>query len=212
MFYLGVDLGQAQDYTAIVAVEKVLLDGAEQHEYHVRHIERPPLGTPYPAIISRIRRLLDTPALRGARLVVDKTGVGAAVIDSLRAAGLEPVAITITSGDSVNTDNGGYRVPKRDLIATLQVLFQNRRLKIAASLAEAETLLKELLNFKVRISLAGHDSYEAWREGGHDDLVLATALACWYAEREVPPTLHVVEHRPTRLWAATGPLPPWERD
>lgn len=212
MFYIGVDLGQAQDYTAMVVIEKVFLDAAEQHEYHVRHIERPPLGTTYPAIVSRIKGLQEAPALRGARLVVDKTGVGAAVIDSLREAGLAPVAITITSGDSVNSDNGGYRVPKRDLIATLQVLFQNRRLKIAAGLGEAETLVKELLNFKVRISLAGHDSYETWREGAHDDLVLATALACWYAEREVPTTLHVVEHRPPRLWAATGPLPPWERD
>lgn len=28
-----------------------------------------------------------------------------------------------------------------------------------------------------------HDSYEAWRERGHDDLVLALALACWRAEQ-----------------------------
>jgi hypothetical protein len=25
-----------------------------------------------------------------------------------------------------------------------------------------------------------HDSYEHWREGDHDDLVLAAALACWW--------------------------------
>jgi hypothetical protein len=34
----------------------------------------------------------------------------------------------------------------------------------------------------VNISTA-HDSYEAWREGDHDDLVLATALACWRAAK-----------------------------
>jgi len=28
-----------------------------------------------------------------------------------------------------------------------------------------------------------HVSYGAWREGTHDDLVLATALACWAGER-----------------------------
>jgi hypothetical protein len=27
----------------------------------------------------------------------------------------------------------------------------------------------------------------AWREGSHDDLVLAVALACWYAERVPKP-------------------------
>jgi len=36
----------------------------------------------------------------------------------------------------------------------------------------------------VKINLAtGHDSYEAWREGDHDDLVLAVAMACWTGER-----------------------------
>ncbi len=27
-----------------------------------------------------------------------------------------------------------------------------------------------------------HDSYSHWREGDHDDLVLATAMACWFRE------------------------------
>jgi hypothetical protein len=32
----------------------------------------------------------------------------------------------------------------------------------------------------------GNDSYEAWREGIHDDLVLSVALACWFAEQFKP--------------------------
>jgi hypothetical protein len=35
---------------------------------------------------------------------------------------------------------------------------------------------------KINISTA-HDSYEAWREGDHDDLVLSVALARWAGER-----------------------------
>ena len=30
--------------------------------------------------------------------------------------------------------------------------------------------------------MMGHDSYEAWREKDHDDLVLATSLAVWMRE------------------------------
>ena len=42
----------------------------------------------------------------------------------------------------------------------------------------------ELLNFRRKIDLrTAHDSYEHWRESDHDDLVLATALACWSARR-----------------------------
>jgi hypothetical protein len=32
-----------------------------------------------------------------------------------------------------------------------------------------------------------HDSYGAWREGAHDDLVLAVAVAAWYGEHYSPP-------------------------
>jgi hypothetical protein len=72
-------------------------------------------------------------------------------------------------------------VPKRDLVAALEVPFHTGELKIAENLELAPTLKKELLNFRRKIDLrTAHDSYEHWREGGHDDLVLAAALACWW--------------------------------
>ena len=50
--------------------------------------------------------------------------------------------------------------------------------------AFAATLVQELLNFRVTIDpRTAHDSYAAWREGMHDDLVLAVAMACWWGER-----------------------------
>ena len=188
-FFLGLDLAQAQDYTALVVVErKEFRYKAKPDEYHIRHLERPKLGTPYPAIVERVQNLLKSDQLWGrTALVVDKTGVGAPVVDMFRKAGLRPVAITITGGNSVSKDGDGYHVPRRDLVSTLQVLFQAGRLKVAAELPEARLLVEELLNFKVKINVkTAHDSYEAWREGIHDDLVLAVALACWYGERRQP--------------------------
>ena len=65
----------------------------------------------------------------------------------------------------------------------IQVLLQNSRLRIAEGLSLAETLKKELLNFRVKIDpKTAHDSYEHWREGDHDDLVLAAAMACWFRQ------------------------------
>ena len=43
--------------------------------------------------------------------------------------------------------------------------------------------MKEMSDFKSSISETGHDSYGVWRTGGHDDLVLAVALALWYGNR-----------------------------
>lgn len=55
-----------------------------------------------------------------------------------------------------------------------------------ACLLRLEILTAELQNFRAQITTSGHDSYEAWREGAHDDTVLATALACWFGERGLP--------------------------
>jgi hypothetical protein len=60
-------------------------------------------------------------------------------------------------------------------------LLQADRLLIATSLPDAGTLQQELLDYRVKLSPTAHDSYNV-REGAHDDLVLATALACWFAE------------------------------
>jgi hypothetical protein len=75
------------------------------------------------------------------------------------------------------------RVPKRDLVSVVQVALQNRTLKIAEQLPEAETLSRELQNFTVKITDSANDVYGAWREGTHDDLVLAVALALWTAKK-----------------------------
>ena len=163
-------------------------------EYRVRHLERPTLGTPYPEIVERVLELIKTLGGHPA-LVVDATGVGRPVVDMLRGRlreGLKgtpirvkPCWVTLTGGSAVtrNTD-GGLNVPKRDAIRPALVLMQNKQLKIADALPLKDTLVKELLNFRVKINTStAHDSYEHWREGDHDDLVLSVALTCWAGER-----------------------------
>jgi hypothetical protein len=47
----------------------------------------------------------------------------------------------------------------------------------------AKTLAEELGKFRVKINMASAtESFEAWRERYHDDLVLAVALAAWAGE------------------------------
>jgi len=94
--------------------------------------------------------------------------------------------VLIAAGDAVSEEAGRRRVPKRDLAGVLQVLLQTRRLKIAEALPEAKILASEREAFQVKITAAANDQYGAWREGQHDDLVLAVALACWWAERNPP--------------------------
>ncbi len=184
-FIMGLDLGQAQDYTTLGILER---DGSFKgdREYQLRHLDRFPLGTSYPAITEKVKQLMEKEPLRGhVLMVVDATGVGLPVIDLLKQEGLSPIGITITGGHKAEGGGYNYHVPKRDLVTNLQVLSQSGRLKIAESLPLARTFVNELLNFKVKINTRGHDSYEAWREGVHDDLVLAVSLAAWYGQHQV---------------------------
>jgi ribonuclease D len=57
-------------------------------------------------------------------------------------------------------------------------------LKVAQKLELGPILQQEMLNFKQKIDpITAHDSYSAWREQDHDDLVLAVALAAWRGEQ-----------------------------
>jgi hypothetical protein len=200
-YVVGLDLGQAQDPTALAILERS--PGAAKSDpvtHAVRHLHRWPLWTAYPQIVGNVRDMLDRPPLKGATaaLVVDATGVGAAVVDLFRDAGLgvRLVPVTITAGAEAHEGFEGWRVPKRDLVGIVQVLLQNRRLRIAKALAEAEALLTEMEGFRVQISAAGRDTYGAGLEGAHDDLVLAVAMACWFGEMMAPAVIREEDERP----------------
>ena len=194
-YLVGLDLGQANDYSAWMTAERTERAG-EDARYDVRHIDRI-RGARYPAIVAHtaalVAQLRAPDPTPDVRLIVDYTGVGRPVADMLVAAHLDcPLTlVTITGGDAVTKGEAGeLRVPKRDLAGEVQVLLQAERLRIGEGLAHATTLTTELVNFKARISLSGHDTYGAgadWRDGNHDDLVLALALACWFGEHRLPP-------------------------
>ena len=196
-FFIGLDLGQAQDFTALAVLTRPRVTGRErpqdrQPPYAVPHLHRFPLGTPYPTIVAAVVELLRSPPLKGSMLVADQTGVGRAVVDMLEDGLRGRVTchfcpITITGGHEVTKSSvGELRVPKKELVGCLQVLLQTRRLKVAQSLPEAATLVRELETFRVKITEAAHETFGAWREGQHDDLVLAVALAAWVGERCLP--------------------------
>jgi hypothetical protein len=187
-FFVGLDLGQSQDYTALSILERLKNDTGSI--YHVRHLERI-RGAPYPSIVDKTTKIIQSPGLKGCvSLVVDQTGVGAPVADLFRQAGLKPVGVMIHGGDKATHEGESWRVPKRDLVGVLQVLLQTGRLKVAGKLELGPVLSQEMLNFKVKIDpMTSHDSYSAWREQDHDDLVLSVALAAWWGEngpKEIP--------------------------
>jgi hypothetical protein len=181
--------------------------------FSVRYLHRWPLGTAYPDIVRDVCDLVRRPPLSWPILGCDATGVGRPIVDLFRAARvrarLRPVVIH--GGEQVTAGEGGEaRVPKRLLCSMLQAALQTRRLRIA-NVPERETLTNELLAFRVKVNVAtGAESFEAWRERDHDDLVLAVALAVWLGSQAPSGPGLAGGIRP--VYGASGqPLPPWTR-
>jgi hypothetical protein len=185
-YFLGLDLGKSRDFSALAVVERSAVrtgwdavQFADVFETRVRLVglERIRLGTSYPRVVERVRSVaLKAADMGSCVLVVDGTGVGAPVVDSLRELDLpcNVVSVTITGGERATRVSGGWNVPKRDLMAGLRMMIERADLEIAAGLRERRTLLDELIHF-------GKASTQT-----HDDLVMAAALACWKVrERDV---------------------------
>lgn len=202
-FFTGLDLGQVHDFSTLAVVERVQSKGDWDPAafawkscvmLRLRYLERIPLGTPYPDVVSRVARVTRFGDLDGAcELLVDATGVGMPVVDLLRRAGLrcQLTAAIITGGTSEGYVNGVQRIPKRNLITGLQLTLQHGTLQIAGGLKYGAALMAEMAEMRVKIRAngngeQGHEQFGAWREGAHDDLVFAVALACWGARRAYP--------------------------
>lgn len=191
VYVLSLDLGQAADYTAL-SINQVLFPeigpGIDTMRVQTRHLERYPLRTPYPEIVASVgQRVEQVKPMGRAIFAVDHTGVGRPVVDMFRAARLsvQIVAITITSGGKAHYDKltREYHVPKKDLIGSLMAMAHAERYAIAAGLDEARALTEELKEFRMKITASANMTFDAWREGKHDDLVLSVAMGCWVAER-----------------------------
>jgi hypothetical protein len=191
MYLVGLDLGKKQDYSAVAVVEREdrqrAFLPAQFQSMRVQYLERMALGTPYVEVVNRVGAILAHPLLQhNCRLAVDATGVGAPVLEMLRAARLpcRPTAVTVTGGEHAHGGGGEWSVPKKDLMAGLLVLLENGELRIPRELDEAGTLLKELMDVKFNQRSGGRVAMGAEGYGQHDDLAFALALACWRARQK----------------------------
>lgn len=180
MYFIGVDVGQVHDYSAIATINPEITP--TQRIYNCDWIERLPLETAYIDVIKRVAYIVNEIGRhQGASCVVaiDETGCGRPVVEFARKllTGCAIIGVTITGGKSIN----GWNVPKRDLISSLQIGLQSGTLRIAEGLSMGDALVRELLDYKVKITENANEIYGNGRESPNDDLVLALAIAQYTA-------------------------------
>jgi hypothetical protein len=166
--------------------------------YLIRHLERLPLGTSYPAIGARVAAVVAGVAERTGfvpTLYLDATGVGTPVVDTLRSHGVRGTLVPVyfTYGDRRSTrDDGSVSLGKAWLVSRLQALLQSGLLHLPQT-PEAQTLAHELLDYEIKVDEDANERYGAFRVGSHDDLVTALGLAI---QAEPRPTVTVTRFEP----------------
>ena len=214
-YTIGGDLGKSVDNATIAVLkhkpqyqEVQQIPGTKRmaergqkitHSYDLVALEMLPLGTPYPKVVERFSHYYRNPALENnADLVVDATGVGNAVYDFLRQEGLSPIGVITTAGKQpiYDRDRNMWSLPKRDLVAALVSLYQTGRLKMNPKLSHLSQFKKQLEGFTTKLRKDSTQmTYEALTEDIHDDLVIAVALAAWWAQLHISSLDEVIKER-----------------
>jgi hypothetical protein len=202
-YVISIALGQAHERSALALVEFEPKPDAADIVCDVRHLTRYPSGTGFPEIVADavkltgdVRKLPDR--YGDTSLILEATSVGKPVIDLFQRektkrtldAKIEAMMISASNMEADEFADGVKycRVPKRNLASVVQVLLQTARLRIAPALAESQTLVRELQNFKARINTAAtNEMLDLLREGPQDDLVLCVAAGCWKVLKWRPP-------------------------
>jgi hypothetical protein len=196
-WYLGLDLGQRRDFSALASMELTWTRGARspvtwEWEYiptlSLLALDRFPLGTSYeeiPELVrERIRQIDATPRNHHEvdpriDLVVDGGGPGPPVIDTLRQRLARRVylrPVMITNGKGRNKLTGGYTgVPRRTLLSDALLVIANKTLRVPPDLENASELELEFAGLRA-----------AGESATHDDLVMAVALGIWAARQTAP--------------------------
>ncbi|MCX8207970.1 MAG: hypothetical protein N3G75_09130 [Methanothrix sp.] len=186
---IGIDIGKRHDPTAMVVA---IAENRNRDETHfvVPFLKRLDLDLPYTDQVAElhdmcsraIRRFwLINRSARSPKILVDVTGVGDAVLDTLKPRvrnAAEVIPCRFMAGDRLTRDGEEFRVGKSYFVSRLQVLSESKRIHLP-QLPEALQLSQEMLDFDIDVDeSSGKATYGAIRPGTHDDMVTALGLAC----------------------------------
>jgi hypothetical protein len=146
----GLDVAKHQDFTVLIVLD------SRNHMVFLGRINRLDWGYQKEWIKGHVARY------NKADLTMDSTGVGDAIFDDLKSAGLAVTPFKFTS-DS-----------KKRLIESLMLSIEKQEI----SFPDIPELVNELKNFEYDIAPGGAIRYNA-PEGFHDDCVISLALANW---------------------------------
>ncbi|MCP4675181.1 MAG: hypothetical protein GY854_06675, partial [Deltaproteobacteria bacterium] len=175
--FVGVEIGQKRNQTAICVAEQESREVGQHSETHylVRHLERMPLASSYPAVATRVGEIVTRVKAKTdlySAIFVNATGTGAPVIDLIaeQARDREIIwPVFFNYGDRRKEEWESelqVTLGKAYLVTRLQTLLQTDRLHLSRT-SEAEALAQELLDHEVKVDEHANERYGAFSVGTH---------------------------------------------
>mgnify|MGYP003878084477 CR=1 FL=1 len=161
-YYAGLDLGKLRDFSVLAIVER---SGERLLLRLLRVFE---FNTPYSAVVAEVLRAYEKFGF--IRLAMDRSGVGEGIYERLA----RELGEGVVEGFKFTAER------KAELLAKLKMLMEKGRLKIPHD----RLLINQLNGIRYEISRSGRLLFRH-PPRGHDDAVMALALACWAAERPI---------------------------
>lgn len=158
-YSLSWDIARVHDFSCVV-----VMDNSTGHVVGFDRFNR----IDYSVQVKRVEAMARK--YNNAKVILDSTGVGDPILESVKATGLNVEGYQFT-----NTS-------KQQLIEHLAVLIEKQEI----SFPNIKVLINELMSYQYEITRAGNMRYNA-PSGAHDDTVIALALAAWGAKHQRNP-------------------------
>lgn len=189
-YWLGVDLGQANDFTAICAIMDERLPTVIDGRVKIGPRERTVVfadkfrGVSYTDVVQHLNRLRNAPPFAGkTELAIDASSLGRVVSDQLWDQGVPHHAIQMTAGQEWNRKGRYINASKTHMIETTSVLFSAGDLTFAEGLPLRKEIESDIASFSLTTTAAGNQVITQSRNAsGHGDLGISLIVAAWASQ------------------------------
>ena len=186
-FQIAADLGQSNDYSAVVVIKDQALPIVDDTTAIVGPRERTVVyadrfrGVSYVDVVEHLIRLKNAAPFGGkSELAIDGTSIGRVVSDMLWDQGIDHKAVQMTGGQEWRRSGRYINAGKTFMVENLAVLFAAGEIKFAHDLPLRTEIEQDLASFTTATTAAGNQIITQSRSAaGHGDLGIALIVGAF---------------------------------